>query len=67
MYDNKAFNIIIVQNFCGLMIGENIAFQYGHIMYYIIVESVSFVLMRDISPINPKKTIEIINSRDVSV
>ena len=34
---------------------------------YLIVESVSFVLLRDVSPINPKKTIEIINSRDVSV
>ena len=34
---------------------------------YLIVESVSFVLLQDVSPIHPKKTIEIINSRDVSV
>ena len=33
----------------------------------LIVESVSFVLLRDVSAINPSKTIEIINSRDVSV
>ena len=30
---------------------------------YLIVESVSFVLLRDVSHINPKKTIEIINLR----
>ena len=30
---------------------------------YIIVESVSFVLSRDVYPINPYKTIEIINSK----
>ena len=29
---------------------------------YLIVESVSFVLLRDVYPINPKRTIEIINS-----
>ena len=34
---------------------------------YLIVESVSFVVSGDVSPINPKKTIEIINSRNVSV
>ena len=33
---------------------------------YLIVESVSFVLHRDLTPINPKKTIEIINSRALS-
>ena len=32
-------------------------------MHYLIVESVSFVLLRDVYRINPKRTIEIINSR----
>ena len=31
--------------------------------YYLIVESVSFVLLRDVYPINSKRTIEIMNSR----
>ena len=30
--------------------------------YYLIVESVSFVLLRDVPPINPSETNEIINS-----
>ena len=34
---------------------------------YSIVESVSFVLLRDVYPINPKRIIEIINSRDVYI
>ena len=34
-----------------------------YISCYLIVESVSFVLLRDENPINPKRTIEIINSR----
>ena len=37
----------------------------SYIKHYLIVESVSFVLLRDVYPINPKRTIEIINSRDV--
>ena len=32
-------------------------------LYYLIVESVSFVLLRDVSLVNPSKTIEIINLR----
>ena len=32
---------------------------------YLIVELVSFVLLWDVYPINPKRTIEIINSRHV--
>ena len=42
------------------------SFQYSNNRAYLIVESVSFVLHRDLSPINPKKTIEIINSRALS-
>ena len=38
-----------------------------YIYIYLIVESISFVLLWDVSLINPKKKIEIINSRDVSV
>ena len=37
----------------------------GFYLAYLIVESVSFVLLRDVYPINPKRTVEIINSRDV--
>ena len=39
--------------------------RYVCISFYLIVESVSFVLLRDVYPINPKRTIEIISSRDV--
>ena len=39
--------------------------EVGFNFYYLIVESVSFVLLRDVYAINPKRTIEIINSRDV--
>ena len=37
----------------------------GNTRHYLIVESVSFVLLRDVCPINPKRTIKIINLRDV--
>ena len=58
--------ISVLQSHCQPRFGTIVSWalkqirEHVSILYYLIVESVSFVLLWYVSPINPKKTIEII-------